>query len=208
MLKRFDVKIVSNPVCREPIYNIVLEDFRYYDKDGFELNRAEQEYYRMMHYPVDNGILNHHCWQETWFELEDKNCGLIVDHSMILTRCAYSENALYQLKKISKDIPEAQWLIDTPQKWGYDFALDAVSPDGKIYEVIHVEYDSKDFDSFCNHMVLFDYTVRHTDWKDAAKQIWSHREEWQSLKSFAQNDWKANFLLGWKKSEYTEKSLT
>lgn len=208
MLKRFDVNIVSDPVCSEPIYEIVADDFRYYDKDGFELNRAEQAYYRMMRYPVDNGILNHHCWQEPWFELEDKTSGLIMDHCMILTRCAYSSHALYQLNKLTKNIPEAQWIINTPQKWGFDFALDAVDPDGKVYEVLHIEYDSRDYDEFCNRMIAFDYTARHTDWKDAARKVWETKEQWQHLKSFAQNDWKAQFLLGWKKAEYTEKSLT
>lgn len=208
MLKRFDVAIVSNPICSEPIYNIVADDFKYYDKDGFELNRAEQAYYKIMHHPVDSEILNHHCWQETWFELESKNSDLILDHCMILTRCAYSGYALHQLEKIKKTIPEAQLLIDTPQKWGFDFALDAVSPEGRVYEVVHIEYDNKNFDSFSNHMTTFDYTIRHTDWRDAARKVWAHKDEWQTLKSFAQNDWKANFLLGWKKSEYTEKSLT
>lgn len=208
MLKRFDVSIVSDPTCREPIFQINPLDFKYYDKDGFELNQAEQAYYRMMRFPIDSGILNHHCWQEKWFEIEDSTTGLIIDHSMILTRCSYSDHALYQLKKITKEIPEAQLLIDTPQKWGYDFALDSVSPDGKIFEVLHIEYDNKDYEKFCTHMIAFDYTIRHTDWRDAAQEIWKHRDQWEHLKSFSQNDWKAEFLLGWKKAEYTEKSLT
>lgn len=208
MLKRFDVCIVSDPVCRTPIVEIDSKNFKYYDKDGFELNQAEQAYYKAMNHPIDSGILNHCCWQEPWFEIEDKNSNLIIDHCMILTRCSYSGQALEQLEKLKKTIPESQYLIDTPQKWGYDLALDAISPEGKVYEVLHIEYDSKDFDIFANHMISFDYTIRHTDWKDAAQKIWNRREEWQNLKSFAQNDWKANFLLGWKKAEYTEKSLT
>ena len=207
MFKRLDVKIVSDPVCDKPIQSVLSENFRYYDKDGFELNQAEQAYYREMHHPIDSGILNHNCWQEPWFELEDTKSGLIVDHCIILTRCAYSGRALEQLRKITSDIPQAQYLIDTPQKWGYDFALDAVSPEGKTYEVIHIEYDNKDFDVFSNHMLSFDYTIRHTDWKNAAKKVWDQRDEWQNLKAFAQNDWKAQYLLGWKKAEYTEKSL-
>lgn len=208
MLKRFDVSIVSDPICRNAIEEVNPNNFRYYDKDGFELNLAEQAYYRQMAYPVDNEILNHRCWQEPWFELENKNAGLIMDHCIVLTRCSYGGEALKQLRSIAKTIPEAQLLIDTPQKWGYDFALDAVSPEGKIYEVVHIEYDSRNYDAFRNHMVAFEYTVRHTDWRDAADKIWHHREDWQHLKSFAQNDWKAEFLLGWKRAEYTEKSLT
>lgn len=208
MFKRFDVKIVSNPTCREPIYDINHTDFRYYDKDGFELNQAEQAYYRMMHYPIDNGILNHHCWQEPWFELEDKSNNLILDHCMVLHRCNYSEHAHYQLEKVKKDIPEAEWLLKTKQKWGFDFALDAVDENGDIYEVLHIEYDSYDYQTFSNHMITFDFKVRHTDWYDAAKKVLDHQSEWKNLKGFDQNDWKARFLIGWKKAEFTEKSLT
>jgi hypothetical protein len=208
MFKRFDTPVVSNPVCREPIYNIVAEDFKFYDKDGFELNQAEQKYYSMMRHPIDHPILNHRCWQEPWFELERSDLGLILDHSLILHRCRYEGYAEHQLKKIKTTIPEAEWLLKTPQKWGFDFALDAVDDDDKIFEVLHVEYDHGDYDVFNTRMVSFDFTVRHTDWCDAAKRIAEHKDQWKYLKGFAQNDWKANFLLGWKKAEYTEKSLT
>lgn len=208
MFKRFDIPVMSNPVCREPIYNIVAEDFKFYDKDGFELNQAEQKYYSMMHHPIDHPILNHRCWQEPWFELERNDLGLILDHSLILHRCSYEDYAKHQLTKIKETIPEAGWLLTTPQKWGFDFALDAVDEDGKIFEVLHVEYDHSDYDVFNTRMVSFDFTVRHTDWRDAAKRIAEQKDQWKHLKGFAQNDWKANFLLGWKRAEYTEKSLT
>lgn len=207
MLKRFDVSVVSDPVCSKPVTDINPNDFRYYDKDGFELNRAEQMYYRQMGYPVDSEILNHHCWQEPWFDIEIQSTNLIIDHSMILTKCAYSGQALYQLEKIAKNTPTAQLLIDTQQKWGYDFALDAVSASGNVYEVLHIEYDNKNYDVFCSSMIAFDYLVRHTDWIDAANRVWQQKDQWQHLKSFAQNDWKANYLLGWTKAEHTEKSL-
>jgi len=208
MFKRFDVSIVSNPTCKEPIYNIVPENFCYYDKDGFELNQAEQRYYEMMKHPINTPLLNHTCWQETWFELENNNTNLKLDHSMILHRCNYTDHAAYQLSKIKSNIPEASWLLNTKQKWGFDFALDAVDTNGNMYEVLHIEYDSYDYDKFNTQMLVFDYKIRHTDWHDASKQILLHEDEWKNLNGFEQNNWKAQFLVGWKKAEYTEKSLT
>ena len=208
MFNRFDVSPTSNPTCSEPIYTISADDFRYYDKDGFELNQAEQHYYRMMKYPIDNGILNHHCWQEPWFELKDKNTNLKLDHCILLHRCNYTEYAEHQLNKITHNIPEANWLLNTPQKWGFDFALDAVNEQGQIYEVLHIEYDRYNYNVFIEQMNIFEHGIQNTDWIDAAKKIWNCRDEWKDLKGFAQNDWKANFLIGWKQAEYTEKSLT
>ena len=208
MFKRFDVSIVSNPICTEPLYEIISDDFKFYDKDGFELNRAEQKYYGMMHHPIEEPILNHTCWQNAWFELEANTSPLVLDHCMILHRCGYEGHAAYQLNKIKRDIPEAGWLLNTQQKWGFDFALDALDANGNVYEVLHVEYDNVNYDKFVKQMINFEFTVRHTDWIDASEKVNQHRDEWKNLKSWEQNNWKSNFLLGWKKSEYTEKSLT
>lgn len=207
MFKRHNVTLLSNPVCSKIAENLDLTDFQYYDKDGFELNQAEQKFYSAMRYPINYPILNHCCWQEPWFELEKKDLGLILDHSMFLCRCEYRGDALEQLEKLKETQPLADYLIRTKSKWGFDFALDAVADDGTVYEVLHVEYDNYDYDIFKNRMLHFDYTVRHTDWHDAAQYIWKTRNLWQCLQGFEQNHWKASNLIGWEKAEYTEKAV-
>lgn len=207
MFRRHNVTLMSNPVCFKPVNNLEDLDFQFYDKDGFELNVAERKFYEAMGYPIHYPILNHHCWQEPWFELDKKPDNLILDHSMFLCRCSYDGDAANQLKEIKKNIPIADYLLRSRRKWGFDFALDAVAEDGTVYEVLHVEYDNYDFDTFKNRMILFEWAVRHNDWVDAAKKIWDCRNLWQHLKGFEQNDWKANYLIGWNKAEYTEKTI-
>ena len=206
MFKRFDVTLMSNPQCLNSPTNLEDTDFAYYDKDGFELNQAEQKFYAVNKFPIQHPILNHCCWQEPWFELERQDLGLILDHSMFLCRANYGGSALDTLNKTKKTQPLADYLIRTRPKWGYDFALDAVVED-QVFEVLHVEYDHNEFDQFCNHMINFEWIIRHTDWKDAANRVWLQRDKWQHLKGFDQNHWKADYLLGWKKSEYTEKAI-
>lgn len=206
MFKRLDVTLKSNPICYNSIEELEPADFNYYDKDGFELNIAEQKFYSKMGFPIQHPILNHTCWQEPWFEIDRPDTGLILDHSMFLCRAGYAGSAREQLLRLKDSIPLADYLLRTKIKWGYDFALDAVR-NGELFEVLHVEFDHNDYDTFLNDMLQFEYHVRHTDWRDAADRIWQHRDEWQSLKGFAQNDWKANYLLNWKKAEYTEKTV-
>jgi hypothetical protein len=206
MFRRNDITLMSNPSCEKPVDNLTPDDFQYYDKDGFELNLAEQKFYAAMNYPIHHPLLNHTCWQQPWFELEHKDLGLILDHSMFLCRCNYERNAAEQLKSLKAAVPFADYLLRTKRKWGYDFALDAVR-EGTTFEVIHVEYDHNDFDYFRNHMLNFEWTVRHTDWQDCADRIWSQRDQWQHLKGFDQNHWKAEYLLGWHRSEHTEKAV-
>lgn len=207
MFRRHQVTLMSNPVCDRPVEDLCAEDFRYYDKDGFELNRAEQKFYAAMHYPINTPILNHCCWQEPWFELEREDRGLILDHCIFLCRCSYERDAEQQLKTLRSQWPLADYLLRSKRKWGFDFALDAVAADGTVYEVLHVEYDNHDYDLFKNRMISFEYTVRHTDWQDAADRVWQQRTRWQHLQGFDQNHWKAEYLLGWQKAEYTEKTV-
>lgn len=207
MFRRHNITLLSNPSCTKSADTLTSTDFQYYDKDGFELNIAEQKFYFAMGHPINNPILNHTCWQEPWFELEQIETNLILDHSMFLCRCEYRDGALNQLTELKKTCPLADYLIRTRAKWGFDFALDAVTADGTVYEVLHVEYDNYNYEHFKNRMMYFDYTVRHTDWHDAARYIWESRDEWQHLQGFEQNHWKANKLLGWSKAEFTEKSV-
>lgn len=207
MFRRHQVTLMSNPSCIKRVEGIEADDFRYYDKDGFELNFAEQKFYAEMGYPIWHSILNHHCWQEPWFELENKTPDLILDHSMFLCRCDYEKDAAEQLRELKSTIPLADYLLRSKRKWGFDFALDAVADQGTIFEVLHIEYDHYDYEHFKNRMIDFEWTVRHTDWQDAARKIWNQRNDWQNLHGFEQNHWKAKYLLGWSKAEYTEKTV-
>ncbi len=203
MFKRHDVHLTNNPTCEKAIENLTLEDFRYYDVDGFELNLAEQKYYAAMNHPIEHKILNHTCWQEPWFELLGSE-NLFLDHCMFLCRAGYSGKALEQLESLKS--PLANLLIRTKVKWGLDFDLCAFR-DNNLFEVLHIEIDSRNYDYFCQRFIHFDYIVRHTDWEDAADKIWKSKDQWQHLTGFEQNDWKANYLLGWTKAEYTEKAI-
>ncbi len=207
MFKRYDIRLMSNPTCVKSVQGLEVEDFRYYDKDGFELNIAEQKFYTAMGLPIWHDCLNHHCWQEPWFELEESVQGLILDHSLFLCRCNYDKDAAEQLQQLKSTIPTADLLLRTRRKWGFDFALDAISEDGTVYEVLHIEYDHYDYEQFKNRFINFEWTVRHTDWWDAARRIWTAKDQWQHLQGFEQNHWKADFLLGWRKAEFTEKSV-
>ena len=206
MFRRHDITLMSNPVCQNAVEEISAADFQYYDKDGFELNIAEQKFYAAMNFPINRPILNHCCWQEPWFELETAVDNLILDHSIFLCRASYNGAAMTQLEELKKTQPLADYLLRTRTKWGYDFALDAVR-DGVTFEVLHVEYDNTTFNQFRERMIQFDWQIRHTDWQDAADRVWQHKNQWQHLVGFDQNHWKAEYLLGWRKAEYTEKTV-
>ena len=205
MFQRVNVPLVQNPRCTKTVEQLTDQDFRYYDKDGFELTQAEQRYYEAEDHPINQPILNHRLWQEEWLTLDHPS--LLLDHAMILHRCSFEDEAREQLISLKETIPQADLLLRTRQQWGFDFDLDCVGPDGEIFEVLHIECDYNNFAQFESRLYMLEDKLECMDLEMAAKIIWSARDEWSHLKGFAQNDWKANELLGWKKSEYTEKAI-
>lgn len=204
MFRNVGCKVVKDPTCVK-IAALKKDDFFYFDKDGFELSVAEHKFYRAMGFPIDIPILNHSCWQEPWLEI-DEDVPLLLDHCMILHRADFNGYALEQLKALRESVPQASFLINCRKKWGFDFALDGIDVDGNCFEVVHIEYDSVNYDSFCNQLGITEKQIYNIDWMDASKSIQHHKDSWQHLKGFEQNHWKAEFLLNWSRAEYLEKT--
>jgi hypothetical protein len=184
--------------------SLSVNDFRYYDKDGFELCAAEHKFYiaNAVHL---NPCLNHSCCQQDWLDLDSDK--VFVDHALILHRFDYVGGARAQLLDLAETIPQAGWLLQTEKKWGFDLAIDSRAEGASMFEVVHIEYDDVHVDSFNEKLLLTQEHIERIDWEKAAAQIWSHRESWMYLKGFHQNHWKAKYLLGWNKAEYTEKTI-
>lgn len=206
MIVTFPCWLDSDPNITEKIdeSSLYREGFNFYDKDGFELCIAEQAYYRHNKIELDP-CLNHMCCQQKWLEIGQPS--IFLDHAIILHRFKYEEEAKSQLLKMQKTIPQAGWLLQTKQKWGFDIAIDSCSDYDIMYEVLHIEYDSYNFDQFLEKKEYTHEQIVRTDWRQAALQIWAHKDEWIHLKGFQQNHWKAKYLFNWNLAEYTEKSV-
>lgn len=203
-IEKLDPWINPNPICTNST-NAYTTDFLYFDKDGFELTKAEQKYYKANSLPV-NDCLNHSCYQEPWLEITADN--VFLDHCTVLHRARFDGEALTHLHYIKDKvgIPTASYLINCKQKWGFDFALDGIDSNGDCFEVIHLEYDSRDFDKFCEQLDTTEKQIYNIDWPDAARRVEQLKDKWQHLKGFEQNHWKAEFLMNWSRAEYLEKT--
>lgn len=208
MLRLLSPFITRDAVCTQPVDSkLVREDsIFFYDKDGFELTHLEQEYYYASGFEqFMTSCLNHYCWQEQWFELEIPN-GFVLDHSIVLHRCSFEGEAKKQLISHSKMIPKLAYLLRCPSKWGLDFNLDFIDNEGKLTEVIHIEIDTKVYHDFLQLKEELENIILTTDWKHVFMFLDQHREKWESLEGFDQNDWKAR-QLGFKKAEFTQKAI-
>jgi len=204
------VEVDRNPTCSETVNASMLssESVRYFDKDGFELTPLEQAYYCAAGYQnkIGNGCLYHTCWQEPWFNLS-KEDPFIIDHTMILHRCDFTGDAAIQLYKYNKRLPQLNYLINCKKKWGIDFSLDYMDRDtDKVYEIIHIEKDTNNYNEFIDIKSKFEEFVLSTDWTHAARVLLKQKEKWLPLEGMARNDWKARFF-GYEYAEETLKSV-
>ena len=152
------------PFCTKDV-SLTDGDFSFFDKDGYELTLAERRYYRAMGFPVSE-CLHHKCWQEPWLEIADSE-NIFFDHCLILHRAGFSGDALEQLHEIKHLEPRATYLINSIPKWGFDFALDGIDSQGNCFEVVHIEYDSRDVNKFIDQVGKTEKQVYNIDWVDA-----------------------------------------
>lgn len=179
------------------------DDFSYYDKDGFELTVAERKILLCNGIQLEY-ILNHWAWCVNWMELKvDSHSGLYLDHCLLLHRPDFAGDVLELLKNYPH--PCANFMVQSRAKWGLDFALDHIENDDAI-EVLHIELDDYDFARIQDRKQELESWLLGQDLQDMAKKMRDTRSQWQHLRGFAQNDWKARYFLGWDRSEYTEKS--
>jgi len=206
MLKRFTgAGFRADTTCRGEAHNVRRSDFNYYDKDGFELTVAERKLYQDNYFALSD-CLNHWACQTPWLELQSiPTMGLHLDHCMLLHRCDFAEDALAQIKCYNH--PGAAFMAQTKPKWGFDFAMDHLDDAGDAVEVLHIELDDYDLNRINDKRLQTESWLTRQDWLDLAQQIRKHQGEWQHLLGFAQNNWKAKYLMGWTRAEYTEKSF-
>ena len=198
-------------VCTEPVNDDLNHThFQYFDKDGFELNKAEQAYYTANDYYITANFLNKPAWMCDWISKDSSDVWksrFVLDHSFTTYRCNYRGKAHDQIKNYAKNSPEAKWLLQIRPKWGFDFDLGAINKDGNIFELLHVEYDTYFYRDFNETRKSVEDKILNMDWDKAADEVWDRREEWCLLPGYKQNDWKANLLLGWEFCEYIEKAV-
>lgn len=185
------------PIDEELVKTLKLRDF---DKDGYEIpTPLERLYYEAQGVNLNKEIQYHIAPVEPWYiDTEDSEQGLVLDHSMLLTRWEFAGEAREQLLRHLKDRPILNKLLGIKHKWGLDFSLDWVDENG-CTEVIHIEQDFRDYNLACETKQQVEQLIETTDWIDGVRQLFEHKQFWKDLNSDDHSHWKARFF-GWHKA--------
>ena len=189
---------LPNATIYKPLNDeVVLEtSMKYFDKDGFEINLLEQEYYKNSGIDITQRHLFHVANHVDWIvDIENSTFGCVVDHSMISTRWQYDNAAKEQLIRLSYKKPELNKLLAIRPKWGIDFSLDYIYPGGCM-ELFHIEADYWTYEEAEEGKLKAQHLILNTDWEDQAEAVLKKRDEWINLNADDQADWKAQYF-GW-----------
>jgi hypothetical protein len=176
--------------------------FRHFDNDGFQLNRLEQLYYEAQGIDIPE-CLGVRAAQYNWFDVIEPG-KFIIDHSLLITRCAYVGRAREQLERMSRVYPYLKKYLLLKPKWGFDFALEYAGDE--YLEVLHIEQDFDSYREALERKKHFEELVFYEDWEMFAAELVKHKAFWEPLQGMERNDWKARFW-GFDKAERTLKAF-
>jgi hypothetical protein len=182
----------------KPVEKIVFiptaEDVALFDQNGYDLTDLEK-HYAYSNWSKPKQHREHRvALKQPWFTQDHRIEGAVLNHSLLFERKAYSGAALEQLQRWARTLPLIHKVIAMRPKWGLDFSMDYADRDGNVFELLHWEYDSFDYEEICAVKEFIEPKILAINWDDAAKDLIKYKDSWHHLDFFAQSAWKCNYF--------------
>ena len=207
------IQVLDNTFYRRPYITKPLDYITfqttsnaYFDKDGYELNKLEQEFYKINGINIGLDQQYHKACQIEWFSMDLECFGIYTDHCMLVQRMAYDGYAKDQIERYvrgessaGKDIDKTyRKLLEIRPKYGLDISLDYID-DHHCFELLHYEADFFDIDQALEYKEKAESLLLDTDWKRLINKVIGTKDEWSKLNSDDQSDYKAQ-IFGFKRA--------
>jgi len=193
-----DNKFDPNGYWDQPIAKILFlptaEDVALFDQNGYDLTVLEQ-HFAYGNYAKPKKHREHiRALKQDWFVQEPTIVGPVLNHSLLFERKGYTGEALEELQNWAKSLPLIYKIISLRPKWGLDFSMDWVDTKGNVFEILHWEWDSFNYEEIESIRKTVEPILLSIDWLDAGKQILNLKEQWHHLDFFAQSRWKCDYF--------------
>lgn len=133
--------------------------------------------------------------KQDWLALIDPAIeGVVLNHSMLLYRRAYNGDAALQLWNLAKKDPRIHRVLQQRPRWGLDISLEYILSDGTIFEIIHWEFDTDNWEQIESLRVKYEPLLLSIDWEYGAKELLKRKSEWHHLGWFPQSKYKCDFF--------------
>ena len=165
-----------------------------FDQNGFDLTQLERLYAKKDGHRISTVRTQHWVLKDNWFTADRVNSGAHINHAYLFQRKGFTGKALEQMQSFAEHCPIVHKVLQMKPKWGLDFSVDYADAQGNVFEVLHWEWDSFDYDEIVEKKKYMDDFLQTIDWTESAQRILEHKSEWHHLGFFEQSAWKTNFF--------------
>jgi hypothetical protein len=165
-----------------------------FDQNGFDLTDLEIMYAKKMDFTIKKVRHTHYVLKDNWFTSDQTDRGCHINHAVIFERKGFSGAAKEQMIELADKCPLIHKVLQIKPKWGLDFSVDYADAKGNVFEVLHWEWDTFNFDEIQQKKKQMDVFLLGQDWDKMAKQLLERKEEWYKLGFFEQSDYKTKFF--------------
>jgi len=165
-----------------------------FDQNGFDLTDLEILYAKKMDLDIKKVRHTHFVLKDDWFTAEPTDRGCHINHAVIFERKGFAGAAKEQMIELADKCPLIHKVLQIKPKWGLDFSVDYADSQGNVFEVLHWEWDTFNFEEIQQKKKQMDIFLLSQDWDKMAKQLLDRKEEWYKLGFFEQSDYKTKFF--------------
>ena len=165
-----------------------------FDQNGFDLTDLEILYAKKMDLDIKKVRHTHFVLKDDWFTAEPTDRGCHINHAVIFERKGFAGAAKEQMIELADKCPLIHKVLQIKPKWGLDFSVDYADSQGNVFEVLHWEWDTFNFEEIQQKKKQMDIFLLSQDWNKMAKQLLDRKEEWYKLGFFEQSDYKTKFF--------------
>ena len=165
-----------------------------FDQNGFDLTDLEIMYAKKMDLDIKKVRHTHFVLKGDWFTAEPTDRGCHINHAVIFERKGFADAAKEQMVELADKCPLIHKVLQIKPKWGLDFSVDYADAQGNVFEVLHWEWDTFNFEEIQQKKKQMDVFLLGQDWDKMAKQLLERKEEWYKLGFFEQSDYKTQFF--------------
>lgn len=143
-----DTSLSSTAHCVLPVegYKPTLEHVQLFDQNGYDMCPVELEFAVKNNFIHSNHRASHIALRQEWMSHAPRVRGAHFNHCNLFERKGYAELAKAQLIEWAEHNALIWKIIKIRPKWGLDFSIDYADDDGNVFEVLHWEWDSFDYD--------------------------------------------------------------
>ena len=173
-----------------------------FDQNGFDLTRLERYYAKKNHHVLSPIRHDHWVLKQDWFLEEGQDTstkkasqsGVHINHAFLFERKGFEGEALTQMQRFADKCNLVHKVLQIRPKWGLDFSIDYVDAQGNVFEVLHWEWDTFDYNEILDKKHKMDDWLQTVDWEESALKMLDQKSEWHHLGFFQQSEWKTRFF--------------